>query len=166
MQAILPITPAGATSINELLTVVNKNGHWTYYLSLWPIYEHAEADQQTFRLICALLMNSGSCRQCELIKAFGVPRRRLNRALKQLRERGMESFFKQEKKRRGGYKLTPEKLAQAQDLLNQGLSRSEVAELTGVNKSTISKTINAKRLFEIPKTDILSSFLHINLIIR
>jgi transposase len=148
MQTILPIIPSGSTLINKILTVTKQNGVWTYYLSLWPMYSHKEEDQRSFRLICALLLNAGTCRQCDIVKTFGIHRRRLNRAQKQLRENGISSFFKKSKGRTGGHIFTSEIIRRAQDLLDQGLSRSEAAKEFGIDYSTFSKAISSKRLIE------------------
>ncbi len=146
MQTILSLLPVNSIIINDLLTIEKKDGEWTYYLSFWPIYTHSENDQNLFRLICALLLNSSICRQCELVKALGVKRRRLNRAVNQLKEKGMESFFKTAKGRTRGNVLTPSKLLQAQALLDQGLSRKDAAEQLGIEYSTFNKAINSGRL--------------------
>lgn len=156
MQTILSLLPANSIIINDLLTVEKKDGEWTYYLSLWPIYTHREKDHNSFRLICALLLNSSICRQCELVKAFGVKRRRLNRAFNQLKEKGMESFFKTAKGRTRGHVFTPGKLLQAQQLLDQGLSRKDAAEQLGIEYSTFNKAINSGRL-SIPAVTLLQA---------
>ena len=153
MQTILPIIPADSTIINNTLTVTKKKGEWTYHLSLWPMYNHKEEDQRSFRLVCALLLNAGICRQCELVKTFGIQRRRLNRAQKQLRKNGISSFFRKSKGRTGGHIFTSEMIRRAQELLHQGLSRGEAAKELGIEYSTFSKAISSKRLIEAEEED-------------
>ena len=148
MQTILPLIPAGATKINDILTVVRKGDECSYHLSLWPIYKHAFDDHNHFRLIAAQLITSGSCKQCEIVKAFAVSRKKLNRAVKQLTERGVASFFKKRSGCRGGTVFTTVKLKQAQQLLNQGELRCNVAAELGANYDTLRKAINDGRLIE------------------
>ncbi len=148
MQTILPIIPANATRINDIITVIRKGEECTYFLSLWPIYKHMANDHNHFRLIAAQLIAAGTCRQCELVKAFGVSRKMLNRAVKQFVERGVESFFTKRSGRKGGTVLTKEKLSQAQQLLGQGKSRAEVSSELSIKYDTLRKAINDGRLSE------------------
>ena len=72
MQTILPFIPAGATKINDILTVIRIGEEYSYYLGLYPIYKHKANDDKHFRLISAQLLESGTCQQCEIVKAFAV----------------------------------------------------------------------------------------------
>jgi transposase len=108
--------------ISDVVCVENLNGAWTYWVYLWPIYTHEQSQRAQFRYIAATLINAGLCKQVEIVRAFGVDRKMLGRAQQQLRERGAESFFQKRSGRKGGTILTGERLAQAQQLLNEGLS--------------------------------------------
>lgn len=145
-QTILPIIPEGATRINDVAAVVKKDALWTYFVGMWPIYSHVEDDQASFRFIAAQLIESGVCRQVEFARALGQSRKRLGRAATQLRERGVASFFEKRKGRSGGSVLTDERLLEAQSLLNQGYSRSEVGRELEVEYSTLSKALADGRL--------------------
>ena len=46
MQEILPLKPQGATPINEQVCVIAENGKWVYYVSMCPVYSHAEEDRE------------------------------------------------------------------------------------------------------------------------
>jgi hypothetical protein len=140
------LIPEGATQINDVAAVVNKDAQRIYYVGMWPVYSHAEEDQASFRFIAAQLIVSGVCRQSELVKALGQSRKRLGRAVKQLQQRGTASFFEKRKGRSGGTVLTDEKLSEAQALFMRGYSRSDVARELGVGYSTLSKAIAAERL--------------------
>ena len=148
MQSILPFIPAGATKINDILTVIRDGEECSYHLGLWPIYKHKANDDKHFRLISAQLIDSGTCQQCEIVKAFGVSRKKINRAVKQLKKRGIESFFSKRSGRKGGTVLTPDKLHQAQQLLDHGASRSEVSSELNIKYDTLRKAINDGRLKE------------------
>ena len=93
MSIKLPAIPIGSTLISDVVSVDNQNGVWTYWVYLWPIYTHEYSQRKQFRYIAATLVNSGLCKQIEIVRAFGVDRKMLGRAQQQLRERGAESFF-------------------------------------------------------------------------
>ncbi len=146
MNAMLPQIPEGATSINDIVGVVREDAFWTYYVYLWPMYSHPEGSQNHFRLIAAMLVQSGMCRQRDIVKTFGVNRKMLNRAGRQLSERGMESFFEKRRGRKGGTVLTPEKRTKAQELFNLGYSRSEVADELAISTDVLRKALSDGRL--------------------
>lgn len=151
MKAMLPGIAEGSTPINDIVGVQREDGTWTYFVYLWPIYSHPEGNQNQFRLIAAMLIESGLCRQCDIVKAFGVDRKMLNRASRQLEERGMESFFGKRCGRKGGTVLIREKLAKAQELFNLGYSRREVADELGTSTDVLRKALSDGRL-AMPET--------------
>jgi len=110
------------------------------------MYWHDATDQDGFRCICAQLITSGACRQHELVKVFAQNRKRLTRAVAQLRVRGMASFFQKRVGRAGGTILTPQKLALAQELLNSGIGRRAIADELQIGYSALSKAIGDGRL--------------------
>jgi transposase len=103
-------------------------------------------DQRMFRLATAQLIESGACRQTEVIKAFGVSKSSVIRAQNKLRKGGSEAFFIDRRGRKSAPVLTPEVLDQAQSLLDKGLPRKEIAEELGVKYDTLRKAINDGRL--------------------
>lgn len=140
--------PCGATQINEICTIHRVDDECQYWVGPWILYRHPCADYQQFRLVLAQLLNAGTCRQYELVKAFGLNRRMLNRASSQLKERGMDSFFVRQTGRAAPKVLTPENLSRAQELLDQNRSRSEVCEELGIKYDTLRKGISSGRLRE------------------
>jgi len=151
MREKLPLIPSGASAINRDIGVIRDGNTWTYVLDMVPIYAHGEHDHQHFRLIIAQLVEVGACRPCEIMATFGVTKNKVMRAQKQLREHGVRSFFEPRCGRRTGTVLTPEKLAQAQRLLNEGTSRSELAKELAIKPDTLRKAINDGRLSEPPR---------------
>jgi transposase-like protein len=65
--------------------------------------------------------------------------------VKRLRDKGAEAFFKAPE-RKAGSKLTPERLVQAQALLDQGRSVPAISREIGVLRSTLHKAIDDGRL--------------------
>ncbi len=147
MQALLPLVPDGASSINDRISVVRENERWTYFCGVDPVFQHREEDRQSFRMFTAQLVCQGACKQSDIVRAFGVSSTSVKRSVKKYREEGVASFF-QPQKRRGATVLTDDVLAQAQELLSRGSSRRDVADQLGVRYDTLRKAINQGRLRE------------------
>ena len=52
-QLLLPMIPAGASRISDVVTVVRENGEWTYFCGVQPIFRHSEEDRRSFRMFTA-----------------------------------------------------------------------------------------------------------------
>jgi hypothetical protein len=151
-QSILPLIPHGATNISEIVSVYREQDHWFYYVGLQPVFSHKTDDQILFKIITSQLIDSGACRQVDIINAFGVSKSKVTRSLRKLREQGVEAFFEPRKKRCGGKILTPEVLEKAQSLLDQGYPRYQISKELGVKEDTLRKAINDGRLQEQKKS--------------
>lgn len=148
-QLMLPFISHGVTNINSLVSVWEFEGRWTYFFGTIPIYSHMPDDQRMFRLITSQLIESGACKQIQIIKAFGVSKSSVIRAQNKLRKFGSEAFFIERRGcRTGGTVLTPEVLNRAQNFFDDGLSRREIAEELDVQYDTLRKAINDGRLKE------------------
>jgi len=147
-QQILPLIPRGATEINGLVSVWRDEERWTYFIGTYPIYSHDKTDQRMFGLFTAQMIESGACRQVDVIRTFGVSKSRVIRCLNKLRKGGAEAFFARRRGRRGGKVLTREVVEKAQGLLDQGYTRRDVAEELNVKYDTLRKAINDGRLSE------------------
>ncbi len=71
----------------------------------------------------------------------------VKRYVKLYREGGPKAFFAPRPRRRGS-KLTPERLVEAQGLLDEGLEVSETARALGVLPNTMHKAVRAGKLQE------------------
>jgi len=152
-QLILPLIPRGATQINGLVSVWRDDEIWTYFLATHPIYSHKKNDHRMFRLITSQLIDSGVCRQVDIIRTFGVSKSSVIRSLNKLRYGGPEAYFVQRRGRRGGKVLTTEVVEKAQRLLDQGYTRNDAVEELGVKYDTFRKAINDGRLVESTHTE-------------
>ena len=152
-QQILPLIPHGATQINRLVSVWRDDDRWTYFLATTPIYYHKSNDHQMFRFVTSQLIASGSCRQIDIQRVFGVSKSSVIRSVNKLRSGGSKSFFIQRRGHRGGKVLTAEVLEKAQRLLAQGYTRNETAIELGVKSDTLRKAINDGRLLESSSTE-------------
>ena len=118
-QLLLPFISPGVTQINPRVSVWKDDDRWTYFLGQFPIYSHRVDDQRMFRLTIAQLIESGACRQTEVINAFGVSKSSVIRAQNKLRKGGSEAFFIDRRGRKCGTILTPKVLDQAQRFLDE-----------------------------------------------
>ena len=98
--------PAGATPINEILSVWRDEERWTYFIGSHPVYSHGATDLRMFRLTAAQLIDTGNCRACEIIKTFGVSKSSVDRAVRRYREGGAEAFFGRRSRRGSGTVMT------------------------------------------------------------
>jgi transposase len=146
-QALLPLIPDGATRINDLISVVREKGQWIYFHGALPLFQHSENDRRLFQIFTAQLICLGQCRQVEIVRAFGVSKSSVIRSVKKLRAGGVNAFYAP-RAARGASVMTPEIMAQAQQLLAAGWSRKEVAEQLGLKLDTLRKAIQHGRLTE------------------
>jgi transposase/regulator of replication initiation timing len=152
-QLLLPFLSSEITYINGRVTVYQKEDEWTYFLGDYPIYSHKADDLRLFRLTIAQLIESGACRQADIIEAFGVSKSSVIRAQNKYRDGGSEAFFNTKSgSKKCGTVLTPKVLERAQKLLDEGLTRKETAEKINVKYDTLRKAINDGRLQELNST--------------
>jgi hypothetical protein len=152
VQLLLPLTSLDITQINHKVSILKKDNRWTYFLGVHSIYYHVPNDKTMFRLTIAQLIESGACRQIEVINALDISKRSVIRAQNKLRKGGLEAFFSNNRGRsKGGRVLTPKVLEKAQSLLDQGFARREIAEELKIKRDTLRKAINDGRLKEPAK---------------
>jgi transposase len=149
-QMHLPFFPDGVEHITSELAFQKKDGQVTYFNGHMPVFIHAEDDIRTFRMITAQFCINGNVKQAEISRAFGITLISVKRAVKRYRERGVAAFY-EEPKRRGPAVLRAQVLSEAQELLDEGLETSEVAEQLGVKRDTLAKAIRAGRLHKPAK---------------
>lgn len=149
-QVHLPIFPEGSNDINDHLAFVKRAGQVTYFYGSHPVFTHAEADLRSFRMYTSQLIVNGSAKCAQIQRAFGLPGVTVKRYVKQFREKGIASFFAP-KVHRGPAVLTDERILEAQALLDEGLSRKDVAQRIGIKPDTLTKAIRAGRLHESKK---------------
>jgi predicted transcriptional regulator len=146
-QELLPIFPEGDGAINGLVSFEKRDGQVYYFHGGLPVFSHAEKDTKSFRLFVSQLVVNGSCRQVDIVRAFGISPIGMKRYVKKYREGGAGAFFK-EPKRRGNRVLTTKVVACAQGMLNEGRGWREVADELGIKRNTFSKALRSGRLVE------------------
>lgn len=149
-QMLLPLFPAEATTINELLGFCRKDDFVYYFNGMMPIFSHHESDLKSFRLITSQLVVNGVASQSEIVRAFGVSKISVKRYVKLYREEGSGGFFKS-RKGRGSKVLTPEVLRAVQAELNEGRFVSRICEEMDLKTDTVNKAILDGRLYRVEK---------------
>lgn len=144
-QALLPLIADGATRITDFVSVVRDNGRWIYLCGIYPVFEHAESDRRAFRMFTAQLVCQGTCRQIDIVRAFGVSKNSVIRSVNKYRAGGVEAFYTP-RTPRGPSVITPTVAAQAQQLLAAGSSPREVAKELDLKPDTFRKAIQQGRL--------------------
>ena len=146
-QVQFPFFPEGVTHITALLAFSKQDGRVTYVNGSMPVFVHAEDDLASFRMITDQFCVNGNAKQAEIMRAFGVSKISLKRAVKRYREEGPKGFYTP-RKRRGPAVLTPAVLAEAQQLLDDGLETAEVADRLDIKRDTLCKAVRAGRLHQ------------------
>lgn len=142
----LPIFPAGVTEINNEIAVQVRDGTVWYFHGHLPLFHHAVDDVQSFRMVTSQMIDSGTAKQQEIVKTFGVPIITVKRYVKLYRDHGTKGFFETRPRHSSASVLKGEVLEQAQQLLDQQRSVPEVSSQLGVLANTIHAAIRAGRL--------------------
>ena len=152
-QTLLPIFPAEATPINNVVSFARRDGTIYYFHGCQPVFSHDEDDRKSFRMFTSQLAVNGICRQAEMVRAFGISSISMKRYVKKYREGGAAAFYGQRRKRQPRV-LTAAVMKQAQELFEQGETRSGVAARLGLKADTLRKAVKAGRLVEPVKKTI------------
>lgn len=144
-QIQFPFFPEGVTHITSLLAFARRDGQVTYFNGSMPVFFHDEADLASFRMITAQFVVSGHATQAQIVRAFGVAKISVKRAVKRYREHGPKGFYAP-RNTRGAAVLTAAVLEQAQRLYDEGLHTAQVADRLGIKHDTLSKAVRAGRL--------------------
>jgi biotin operon repressor len=137
MQQILPIFPDETRMVNYQVGFKQMDDFVHYFVNGMPVYCHEKDDKNGYRFVLATLVNHNFCSIKELSDALGVPRKNIERYAKALRENGMAHFFNRKETRGQCHKFTPEKMKDAQELLDDGYSQQGTAKTIGVSESAI-----------------------------
>jgi transposase len=144
-QMLLPIFPADAREINDLVGFCERENFVYYFNGQMPIFSHHIRDIRSFRLICSQLIVNGVVSQSEIVHAFGVSKISVKRYVKLYREEGPGGFYKP-RKTRSETVLTGEVLRQIQQRLDIGDSVGMICKEMKLKRDTVNKAIRKGRL--------------------
>lgn len=146
MQRILPIFPDETKMVNNQVGFRQIDDFIHYFVNGMPVYCHEKDDKNGYRFVLATLVNNKFCQIKELSEALGVPRKNIERYAKALKEKGMAHFFNRKETRGQCHKFTPEKIKQAQELLDNGESQLKTAKKVGVSESAVRYHLKSGKL--------------------
>ena len=84
-QYRLPVHPAGAQEVNEILAIHEQKGQVAYFAAGVPVFTHAADDQVGRRFAAVQLVELGLAEQTELAPALGLHRATLHRCRRKVR---------------------------------------------------------------------------------
>jgi hypothetical protein len=148
VQARLPILPEQARVIGPELAVVIEDGLVSFFNGSGPIYTCREDDRTGVRLAIAMFSDPelGVARTSSLTEAMGVHRNRASEYRRRYQEDGVSGLLEEKRGPRSPHKLKGVVKARAQRLLNEGLSKRDVAKKVGVSEGTIRYAVRQGRL--------------------
>ncbi|HWT81681.1 MAG TPA: hypothetical protein VN648_23055 [Candidatus Methylomirabilis sp.] len=144
-QVQLPLFPSGTIRINEELAFERREDQVVYFNGHLPVFTHRTDDLASFRFFTTQLIVNGTATQGQIVRAFGVPLTTVKRSCRIYRERGAGGFYRPPA-RRAGWRLTPERLAEAQRMLDQGARVPQISVALGILSSTLHKALADGRL--------------------
>lgn len=144
-QLQLPIFPASCTAITNELAFEQRDGTVYYFNGHLPVFSHQADDIASFRFFTSQLIANGNASQGQISRAFGVPLVTVKRCCKKLRDEGAAGFFRPPVARQG-HKLTAERIAAAQAMLDEGHDVPAIGAALGVLPNTLHKAISFGRL--------------------
>lgn len=121
---------------------MQKDGSTVWYIhGHLPVFQHEEADVQSFRMFTSQMIAGGTVKPKEIVKTFGVPMITVKRHVKLYRDHGSKGFYELKPCRSSASVPKGEVLEQAQLLLDEGRSVPEVAGELKVMANTLHKAI-------------------------
>ena len=136
LQAQLGYLPEDAIIVGKHLAVVHHGGQVEFANASGPIYSCAEDDRLALRLAQGMFTELNLAGATALGRALGVDQSTVHRNRNAYRDGGVQALS-EERGPRGGYKLTEDKRAEAQGLLDVGRSIRAVAKAVGVSEGTV-----------------------------
>jgi len=151
MQMQLPLFPPQTKLLSPTWGVYEEDGLVYYLHNGSPVHIHKKDDLKSYRYITATLIVNHSCSAKRLSEVFGVGAFNFQRYAKMLRRKGAEAFFGTSEPRGRRNEFTDEKIAKAQELLNQGYSQYRTAKELGVSEGTIRYHVKKGNLKKKPR---------------
>jgi len=146
-QLQLPIFAKDMVLITRELGAQCCDGTVTCFNGCMPVFSHGADDLRTFRMITSQFVINGNARQCEIARAFGIPKGTVKRAVRRYREQGVAGFY-EPRRGRGPAVLTAQVLERLQNLLDTGVAKAEAARELGLKPDTVAKAVRSGRLRE------------------
>lgn len=138
----MPFHPAEAVEINETVSFIDDGRSIGYFAGGVPVFSHSHEDAVGRRVASAQIISLGLATQKELSASFGVTRITLYRQQLRLKAEGVAGLVDEKSGPKGPHKLTPEALARAQRMLDDGKSKNSVGKALGLSEGTIRNAVH------------------------
>ena len=136
-QYRLPIQPAGAHDVNDVLAIQRAQDQVAYFAAGVPVFTHAAADRVGQRLAAVQLVALDLADATTLARALGLDRSTIFRCQRKVRAAGVSGLVDARPGPKAPHKLTAARQAQVQDQLAQGASLRAAARAVGVSESAL-----------------------------
>jgi hypothetical protein len=146
IQLCFPFLPPEAELVSSMLAISRQRERRLYIAAGVPIFSHAEGDEEAERVILGQIVALGLANKTELAVAVGRHRNTIARHEATLLSEGVAGLRTGKPGPKAAHKLKGRRLAQAQNLLEQGLSIRETARQVGVTHPTILHALDQGRL--------------------
>jgi len=146
IQLCIPFVPPEAQLVNSILAISRQGKRLLYIAAGVPIFSHEEGDEEAERVILGQIVGLGLAKKTELAMAVGRHRNTIARHGITLASEGVAGLRTRKPGPKAPHKLKGRRLAQAQSLLEQGLSIRETARRVGVTHPTILHALGQGRL--------------------
>jgi len=149
-QLRLPVQPAGAEEVNDVVAVLRQDGRVGYFASGVPLFTHREDDVVGQRIAAVQMLELGLARQDELSAALAVNRTTLYRQHRKLKSAGVLGVVDQKRGPRGPHRFTPAKRHHVEQLLADGVSIRQAARASGVTEGTVRHALRRGEVRRAP----------------
>ena len=147
-QYRLPLQPAGAEDVNDVLAIQRAKDQVAYFAAGVPVFTHAAGDRVGLRLAAVQLVELELADATTLGRALGLDRSTIFRCQRKVRAAGVSGLVDARPGPKTPHKLTAERQAQVQDQLAQGASLRAAAKAVGVSESALR---HARRRGALPR---------------
>lgn len=145
-QMTLPLFAEDTTPLSEFISFQKRDGNIYYFHGCLPVFSHPEGDKASFRMYTSQLYLTGNCKQSDIVRAFGVTAISVKRAVKKYKEGGAAAFFQSNHAKRKPRVMTEKVIEKAQTLLDEGVSRADIAEELNIKPDTLYKAVHSGKL--------------------
>lgn len=150
MQMQMPFYPTETKLINGSVGVYQRDGVVYYLHHGSPLFCHNLEDKNSYRYILGNLVHNRLARISEISQALGINRKNVERYAKALKDNGIDWFFNREDNRGKCHQMTEQKMREAQDLLDEGLSHKAVGSKIEVSEGTVRYHLRSGKLKKRP----------------
>jgi hypothetical protein len=156
LRTRLPLIPPDATVLSEELAIVRKEDEIVFWNGSGPIFSCSQDDQIAVRVASAMFAELGMVKPGTIADELGIHRSTVHRNRRKLRAGGVAEL-EERKAVQPARRLTDERRAAAQRLLDERRSNRDVARAVDVSEGTIRQAIRAGRLSKPPTVEESSS---------